>query len=78
MSVEINDYGGAPFATHNQPCAVCHTLPAVLIMNSGIFQPCHRCRSDGWGLHRKEDGFWKRLWTWLTYRSPDCGCGCRG
>lgn len=46
--IEVNDYGGAPFATHNFPCAVCGERPAVLGMGNGVFGPCWGCKSKGW------------------------------
>lgn len=35
--IEVNDYGGAPVATHNMPCAVCRTKHAVIELNTGRF-----------------------------------------
>ena len=34
---EINDYGGAPVATHNHACAVCLRKPSVLNLNTGAW-----------------------------------------
>jgi len=46
--IEVNDYGGAPFASHNMPCPICREKPAVLSMNEGTFQPCWSCQRTGW------------------------------
>lgn len=44
FEVKIDDYDGAPVATHNMPCAVCYKKHAVLDMGEGIFQPCWDCQ----------------------------------
>lgn len=58
--IEVNDFGGAPFAEHNMPCPVCRKQPAVIFLNMGTFHPCRKCESAGW-VTVKATG-WKR---WL-------------
>ncbi len=46
-------------AEHDMACAVCHTEKAVYSLNEGHFEPCWRCRSEGWRLrHRDRSRFW--------------------
>ena len=46
----INDFGGAPFAEHNMPCAICRDEKAVLDLSCGIFRPCWTCQKDGFDI----------------------------
>jgi hypothetical protein len=53
----VNDFGGAPIAEHNIPCAVCWTRPAVYNLSAqkplgGKFSPCWICQEEGWFLSR--------------------------
>ncbi len=53
--VKINDFGGAPVAEHNMPCAVCLTEKAVYNLSanlpkSGTFDPCWGCQARGFHL----------------------------
>lgn len=57
---EINDYGGAPFATHNHACSVCLTRPSVLNLSTGRLEPCWTCQKKGWRLTRMSC-----FWRWL-------------
>lgn len=41
-----------PAVTHNMPCSVCWTNPAVA--DSGKFQPCWTCQSEGWELRKRK------------------------
>lgn len=51
------EYHG-PCAEHDQPCAVYyHTEPAVLDMNTGVFQPSWKAQADGWALVRANTPF---------------------
>lgn len=58
MAIEIhrpvvNDFGGAPFAEHDQACAVCQVNKAVYLLNSGRFEPCWECQAyEGWRLKK--------------------------
>jgi len=52
--ITINDLGGAPLATHNMPCAVCGTSPAVLDIATGVFNPCWECQKRGWILQKRK------------------------
>lgn len=49
----VNDFGGAPFAEHDQACAVCGVRKACLELHTGHFLPCWRCQDDGWVLRKK-------------------------
>jgi hypothetical protein len=60
--IEINDFGGAPIAEHNMPCAVCGTNHAVLEIGFGRFSPCWECQKKGWELIRKPTGPWYKRW----------------
>lgn len=46
----IEDY--IVFATHNMPCAVCHTAHAVIVLPERIFHPCWGCQQKGWILKK--------------------------
>lgn len=46
--IVVNDFGGAPIAEHNMPCAVCGCCHAVLYLNTGVFLPCWKCQKHGW------------------------------
>ena len=48
----VDDFGGAPFATHNFPCPVCLMRKAVLDMDGGRFYPCDGCHKHGWVMVR--------------------------
>ncbi len=50
VKIEVNTFGGSPFAEHNMPCAVCGVEKAVLFMNNGTFEPCRKCQAKGWAL----------------------------
>lgn len=43
---------GGPWAKHDQACAVCYRRPAVLVLDTGLFQQCWSCQSEGWTLMR--------------------------
>jgi len=60
LKIEVNTFGGAPFADHNMPCAVCGEKKAVLELWCGRFQPCWECQRKGWKL-RKKVVWWKRI-----------------
>ena len=45
---KVNDFGGAPVAEHDVVCAVCRIESAVLVLNTGVFQPCWNCQKKGW------------------------------
>ena len=53
----VNDFGGAPFAEHDQACAVCGVEKAVLELHTGHFLPCWVCQQDGWKLTKKKGIF---------------------
>jgi len=46
--IDVDDFGGSPFAEHNMPCAICGVKHAMLELNYGRFQPCCGCQSEGW------------------------------
>lgn len=46
-----------PAATHDMPCACCHSRPAVYNLNDGVFKPCWICQ-ETWELRRLP--WWKR------------------
>lgn len=48
------------FAYHSQSCAVIHGQPAVLDMNTGVFQPSWEAQEHGWRLVRATK-WWQRL-----------------
>ena len=48
--IEINDFGGAPVATHNMPCATCLKNHAVYVLSEGHFEPCWDCQRAGYFL----------------------------
>lgn len=52
---QIVFYG--PVADHDQACAVCHSRKAVYNLNTGLFEPCWQCQSNGWRLTQR---WWKR------------------
>lgn len=56
--IEVNDFGGAPFCEHNMPCPVCGQWPAVLVMDTGVFEPCWECQSYGWQTLRRKRPWW--------------------
>jgi len=60
--IKVNDWGGAPAADHNMPCAVCRENHAVLNLNTGRFHPCWCCQD----MRRVDLVQWKR-WVpkWL-------------
>lgn len=66
LEVQINDYGGAPVADHNMPCAVCQTEPAMLDLNSGVFHPCWMCQRSDHDLVRWSVFCPRWLRSWLT------------
>lgn len=41
---------GGPWAEHNMPCPVLGTEHAVLELETGIFNPSHKARKEGWML----------------------------
>lgn len=41
---------GGPWASHDMACAVCRVNKAVIIVETGIFQPCWVCQEMGWLL----------------------------
>jgi hypothetical protein len=48
---------GGPWAMHDMACAVCHINPAVLDLNTGIFQPCWSCFESFSLVKKKKWGF---------------------
>ena len=48
LPIKVDDYGGAPVATHNMPCNVCRDKHAVINLSTGVFEPCWSCQSSGW------------------------------
>lgn len=58
--IKVNDLGGAPVAIHNCPCAVCGKEKAVLILNTGVFEPCWECQKQGWKIVKLS-----RFWKWI-------------
>ncbi len=60
--IEVNDFGGAPVAEHNMPCAVCRVRHAVIELNAGRFSPCWPCQYNGWKtLNFYKLPLWKRF-----------------
>jgi len=59
--IVINDFGGAPYAKHNMPCAVCGKKKAVFEINYGRFQPCWECQDAGWRTVRFNGWFGRLL-----------------
>lgn len=59
--IEVDNFGGAPFAEHNQLCHVCWVAPAVLLLNNGVFQPCDACQDRGWTLIQVRSQYLKRI-----------------
>jgi hypothetical protein len=53
LEISVNDFGGAPVAEHNMPCAVCRSRHAVLVLDKGVFEPCWECQSRGWQLKQR-------------------------
>ena len=41
---------GGPWAEHNMPCCIHRDKPAVLNLNTGIFEPSHKAQEEGWML----------------------------
>jgi hypothetical protein len=54
---------GGPWAEHDMACAVCRKRNAVLILETGYFQPCWGCQTAGFYLVRPPVG-----WRWLACR----------
>ena len=54
---------------HNMPCGVCGVNHAVISCNTGVFDACWECQSEGWSMMKtpKKWGFWKRFWGWLWF-----------
>jgi hypothetical protein len=48
--VKVFIHGSGMLANHNYPCAVCRDDKAVLDMETGLFQPCHKCTKEGFKL----------------------------
>ena len=64
----VDDFGGAPAAEHNMPCAICRERKAVLLLDYGRFAPCWECQRRGWRTTRPPR--WLRwLLDWLEDRS---------
>lgn len=65
----VDDFNGAPAATHDMACAVMWGRPgtphAVLSLNTGIFHPCWEAQADGYRLVRVRN-WWQRLCLWLA------------
>jgi hypothetical protein len=62
--IVVDDFGGAPIAEHNMPCAVCGREHAVLCLNNGTFEPCWNCQRAGWVLiDRKRLPWWRRVFV---------------
>jgi hypothetical protein len=59
---QINTFGGAPFAEHDQACAVCQYRHAVLDLNTGHFHPCGDCQLLGFALKKRPWWWPPRLW----------------
>ena len=49
------------FAHHDMPCPVCRSKHAVLNMNTGVFNPCWDCQSDGWKTEQKKSSVYGRV-----------------
>jgi hypothetical protein len=45
LTPRIEDHG--IFANHDYPCPVCLKEHAVLNMQTGVFQPCWLCQTEG-------------------------------
>jgi hypothetical protein len=61
LKPNVNTYGGAPFATHDMPCAICRDMPAVLDLSTGVMQPCWGCQKNGWRLVRATGNITKHI-----------------
>lgn len=48
---------GGPWAEHDYACMVCLERHAMLDLNTGMFQPCWTCQTDGWKLTHH---WWRR------------------
>lgn len=71
VEIIVDDFGGAPFAEHNMPCAVCWERSAVLFLNAGVFEPCWECQREGWEL--KQKGKWRRWRSQALKKRLDAG-----
>ena len=65
--IVIDDFGGAPAATHNMPCAVCLENHAVYLLTIGAFKPCWPCIRKGWVTTRVRTSWWARI-LWRMVR----------
>jgi hypothetical protein len=62
--VKVFIHGSGTVANHNYPCMVCREEKAMLDLDSGLFQPCHQCASDGFKLvksRRVKAKLWVRI-----------------
>ena len=50
-----------PAANHNMPCAICRERHAVIMLNTGVFEPCWECRKTGWRTVRLPEWTWRVL-----------------
>jgi hypothetical protein len=72
--IEVNDFGGSPVAEHNMPCAVCGRRKAVIVLNTGIFEPCWTCQKT-WELRRSDPNATRR-WILVCLATAFLGfCG---
>ena len=57
----VEDFGGAPVAVHDMPCAVRWQSgdPAVLDISTGVFHPGWKAQEQGWRLV-KATSFWQQ------------------
>ena len=64
--IEVNDFGGSPFAEHNMPCPIFWTEEkAVYNLSTGIFHPSRAAKSFGWRLVKCDNWFRKKLIKWF-------------
>jgi hypothetical protein len=56
---------GGPWAIHNFPCPICLKRPAILNLNTGVFEPCGVDRAEGWTIIRWKHLRWERFTRWL-------------
>lgn len=54
--IEVNTFGGSPFAEHNMPCAICREKHAVLNLGGGAMEPCWGCQKEGARTYRFTKG----------------------
>jgi len=72
-NIYVGCHDSGMVCVHNMPCLICKTNHAVLVMPTGMFEPCWKCQEEGYEIVKRSPknnrSLLDRFFDWMVPRN---------